>query len=380
MSSRLLRFFFLLALVVSFGRPAAHASARHPDGVKDTVVVRLPNQATLMLLVRDANQLRQLSNYHLDSLTVRLAGYIKQAENAAQAATTDQVTMEFYPDKDRPGQNLPEQIRITTNKKNPNTNRIDVALNKAFGITVTRDETEQGSYIIGKNSEAKAKAKADTAKSKKKEDPHKVYLRFDFGLNTLVNRGSSAAGAVPSLDTWGSNYLNVGLNFNAPLVHNKRTHLGIAFGPEVAFNDLQLRGDDVWVEKNGRTFAEAAGTEVQVDEARLLMTTLNTPLMLKLQLRNARGKRGLSAGIGGFGGYRIATSTKVEYNLAGNDDDREDKRSGGFHLNNWHYGLQAEIGYRSLTFFAKYHLNELFQTDRGPQAQVLSFGINLFDL
>ena len=41
--------------------------------------------------------------------------------------------MQFYPDKDQPGQNLPEQIRITTHKKSPDNNRVDVLLNKALG-------------------------------------------------------------------------------------------------------------------------------------------------------------------------------------------------------------------------------------------------------
>ena len=84
----MLRSLFLLTMLPLLGHaPAATAgrataaspSLAHPT---DTIVVRLPNQAVLTVTVRDAAQLRQLKNYHLDSLTTRLAGYIKQAEAA----------------------------------------------------------------------------------------------------------------------------------------------------------------------------------------------------------------------------------------------------------------------------------------------------------
>jgi len=375
---RFLTSVFLLSLLGFAGRPAAHASTLRTPGPQDTIVVRLPNQATLMLMVRDAAQLRQLSAYHLDSLTTRLASYIKQAEVAAQTGKSDQVTMEFYPDKDQPGQNLPEQIRITTNKKKQ-TNRVDVALNKAFGVNVTHDENGKKSYNIDIDTkDPKTKAAGDTAKHQGKENHNNVFLRFDFGLNTFVNRGTNAGGGVPSLDTWGSNYANVGLIYAHHLVDRKHTRLALTFGPEVSYNEFQLRGNDVWVDRGGRTFTERAADGVQVDEARLLVTSLNLPLMLQLKLRNNRDKTTLTAGVGGFGGYRLSSSSKVEYTLANNDDDHEDKTSGGFNLNNWQYGLQAELGFHALSVFAKYHLNSLFQTDRGPQTQVLSFGLNIF--
>lgn len=118
MQRAFLSFFLLMTLLVGGPTVARAYSPAAPGTVrKDTIVVRLPNQATLTLVVRDAAQLRQLKNYHLDSLTSQLAGYITQAETAAKTATIDQVTLQFYPDKDQPGKNLPEQIRITTRKK-----------------------------------------------------------------------------------------------------------------------------------------------------------------------------------------------------------------------------------------------------------------------
>ena len=76
---------FFLTMLVG-GLTEARATTLAPATVKDTIVVRLPNKATLTLTVRDAAQLRELKNYHLDSLTSRLATYITQAEAAAKPA------------------------------------------------------------------------------------------------------------------------------------------------------------------------------------------------------------------------------------------------------------------------------------------------------
>src|SRR6476469_4689671 len=116
MQRAFLSLFLLLGLAGATTKAHATALAR-PATVKDTITIHLPNKAVITLMVRDAAQLRQLKQYQLDSLTSRLANYINQANAAAQTAKTNQVTMEFYPAKDQPGKNMPEQISITTHKQ-----------------------------------------------------------------------------------------------------------------------------------------------------------------------------------------------------------------------------------------------------------------------
>ena len=108
---------FFLTMLVGGLTEARATTPTAPAPANDTIVVRLPNKATLTMVVRDAAQLREMKNYKLDSLTSRLATYIMQAEAAAKAGSASQVTMEFYPDKDRPGQQLPEKVRITAHKQ-----------------------------------------------------------------------------------------------------------------------------------------------------------------------------------------------------------------------------------------------------------------------
>ncbi|UOQ95996.1 PorT family protein [Hymenobacter sp. 5317J-9] len=373
--------FLLLSALAAGLNEARAARLVAPATVQDTIVMRLPNRATLTLTVRDAAQLRQLKNYHLDSLTTRLATYITQAEAAAKAGTTNQVTMRFYPDKDQPGQNLPEEIRITAHKpgtdgeKGPT--KTQVFLNKKFGIVTTKDGDGHNSFSIGTDGNATANAREDSLKREKRRRSASVELGFDIGLTTLVNSSSTASLQVPSYNNWRSTYINFGLFYVQPLHYTKKSKLAFTIGPEFSGNYIRLTGNDQWVQNGNRTFVETAPDAKQIQQATLYVGTLNLPVMLRLKLKNKEDRTTLSAGIGGFGGTRLTSNIKTEYRLAGTDYNSEDKISGTLNLTPWTYGLQGEIGFHALQLFAKYNMNELFKEGQGPKTHLLTVGLNV---
>jgi len=348
----------------------------------DTIVVRLPNKAIMTLVVRDARQLRELPQYHLDSLVARLGTYIRRADEAAKTAKTDRVTIEFFPNQDAPGQNLPEQIRITTRKPVPGggygpSNKVEVLLEKKFGMVVNIDGKD--------NDQPRAAA------SKADRQVHRDSLRlarienksfssdfiFDLGLNSLVNKSSSALfPQQPQLRTLGSRYVNLGVNY-AQRLGGKRSPLYLVGGPEFAFNNYMLEGNNKWINQNGITSIILETNGRQYQKTKLATSTFTVPLMLQLRLRDEHYHRTLTLGAGGFVGYRLASWTKLKYYEEGTM--YKDKEGGSFNLNDWQYGLQGVVGFKSLTFFAKYSLNELFREGQGPQAQTLSFGVRFGD-
>ncbi len=379
MQRAFLPFSLLLALVLGVSSNAQATALARPATVKDTIVVRLPNKAVITLMVRDAAQLRQLKKYQLDSLTSRLATYITQAEAAAKNAPTSQVTMEFYPDKDQPGKNMPEQIRITTHKaaagSEPN-NKVDVLMEKAS------KNTGVSFKIGGKTDEQRRNSQAhrDSMRLKNFENPHtKSHLILDLGLNALVNRNALTAqpgnqfNAV-DLRTEGSRYVNIGLNWD-PRLGGKHSLVSLTVGPEFAFNNYMLSGNNKWVNTNGRTDVVHETNGRQYQKTKLATSSVNLPVMLRLQLRDAHYRPTFLLGAGGFVGYRIKSWTKLKYTSEGTT--YKDKEDGSYNMENFLYGLQGTIGYGDLEFFAKYNLNPLFKTGAGPDTQVLSFGVRL---
>ena len=350
---------------------------------QDTIVVRLPNRATLTLTVRDAAQLRELRTYHLDSLTSQLATYIARAEAAAQLAATDQVTVQYFPDRDQPGRNLPEQIRITTRKKSAQTNHVDVLLNKAFGVDVTTAADGSKSYGTAQGAAREQRqARRDSARLRRLSGHHPGYLVLDLGLNALINqapdptappRPDGRPGTV-DLRPGGSRYVNIGLSYDFRL-GGRRSPLSVVTGPQVAFSNYMLNGNDQWVNQNNRTAVVAGTGGHQFEKTKLATSAVTLPLLLQLRLRDSHYKSTFTLSGGGFVGYRIGAHTKVKYTSGG--ATFKDKDYGSFNLENFQYGLQGAVGYRSLRVFAKYNLNPLFRAGAGPQAQVLSFGLQL---
>ena len=364
---------FLLLLVSGL---AVTRAAAQTAGPRDTIVIRLPNQAVLTLMVRNTAQLRELKKYQLDSLTSRLATYINQAELAAKSGNSAQVTMEFYPAKDQPGKNMPEQIRITAHKPAPGygpSNKVEVLLEKKTGLVINIDGNNTTVRAPGTSEQRQAHRDSVRLKAIEKHST-KSSLIFDLGLNALVNQKSSAGQSDVDLRTEGSRYVNIGLDWDARL-GGKHSPLSLTVGPEFAFNNYMLSGNRQWVDENGRTSVILNREGRQYQKTKLATSSINLPLMLRLQLRDTHYKPTFTIGAGGFVGYRIKSWTKVKYTSEGNT--YKDKQDGGYNMENFQYGLQGTIGYAGLEFFGKYNMNSLFKTNAGPNTQVLSFGVRV---
>ncbi len=365
-----------LALLGTAAATAAQGRALPPPPT-DTIVVRLPNKVIMTLVVRDAQQLRQLPQYHLDSLVARLGGYIERADAAAAQASTDRVTVQYFPNQDQPGQGLPEEVRITTRKRT-GTNRVDVALDKMFGLKVRVDEEGHKSYSNrekGVTSEQRQARRDSLYEANQARHHSSLNVVVDLGLNALTNRGSGA----PELRTLGSRYISLGLDA-AVRLGGPHSPAYVVFGPEFSFNNYMLENNNKWVDQNGFTSVVPETNGRQYQKTKLATSTLTVPLMLQFNFREkntrtGRPRGGFTVGAGGFGGYRLGSWTKLKYFEEGNT--YKDKNHGSYNLNDWQYGLQGVIGYRALTFFAKYNLNELFREGQGPKAQTLSFGIRI---
>ncbi|WP_400190866.1 outer membrane beta-barrel protein [Hymenobacter sp. B81] len=369
----------LLTSATALARPFAPAG-----GNDDTILVKLPNQVSMTIVARDKQQLRELRNYKLDSLMVLLSGYISQAEAAGSKSSNGQVTMEFYPAKDKPSsQAAPEQVRVTVRGAQTKTDRVEVIMGKKFGVIVEDSNDGDGNDRVSVkwNSDS---GNADSLKQMRRQERRERLTGSDFGvdlgLNALVNRKpylDAVTGQEQTFDLrpFGSRYVSLNWHFWART--GKNSPLYFHLGPEVAFNNYMLEGNRRFVQGDNR-LEIVRDTERSYEKSKLATTSLNLPVGATLKFRDSRGKETLRLGAGGFVGYRVASHTKLKYDQDGST--RKDKDRGSYHLEDFQYGLTGTFGIRGFDLFAKYHLNDLFKDNRGPQAQTLSFGITFSDI
>ncbi|MEC7753676.1 MULTISPECIES: hypothetical protein [unclassified Roseivirga] len=84
-------------------------------------------------------------------------------------------------------------------------------------------------------------------------------------------------------------------------------------------------------------------------------------------------RRGFRFGVGPYVGLRLNNKAKYIYR---NDDGRQkDKEKGGFFVNDFRYGLRAQIGINGFDMFMTYDFNELFEEGKGPQLNPVTIGI-----
>ncbi|HLK98654.1 MAG TPA: outer membrane beta-barrel protein [Hymenobacter sp.] len=370
--SALLAALLLLALAVP-------ALAR-PTHLHDTIVVKLPNQAVMTLFVKNKQQLRELRNYRLDSLMILLDQYITQAEAAGKNSKSEQVTMEFYPAKDQPGKQVPEQIRITMRGEDNTPRRgdkVEVSMGRLFGVKVEENSDGNGSDRVSVHLGSTSKDDS-LAKAKRRDRADRSGfgdLGIDIGLNALVNKQNAQNELSPDLRPTGSRYISLNWHY-IQRVGGRRSPLYLMTGPELSFNNYMLDNNTRFVSTNNVTSVRTE-PELNLEKSKLATTVINLPLVALLNLRDDKHNSTFRVGAGGFVGYRLASHTKIKYEDDGRN--RKDKDRGSFNLEDFQYGLQGLIGLRSVTLFAKYNLNELFKENRGPQAQTLSFGISLTD-
>ncbi|WP_426492074.1 outer membrane beta-barrel protein [Hymenobacter sp. 102] len=353
----------------------------------DTIVVKLPNQASMTLFVKNKAQLRELRQYKLDSLLVLLDGYITQAEAAGKNSKSEQVTMEFYPAKEQPGKQVPEQIRITVRnqgtgaKTTKSADHVDVTLGRVFGVSV--DENTDGgsdrvSVRVGSTPASDSIRNAQRQAKREEYANRSVHSNFDIdlGVNALVNKGADANGVTPDLRPIASRYLSLNWHYDIR-VGRKGSALFLRTGPELAFNNYMLDGNYQFANTNGVTTLVKPELGRDLEKSKLSVTSINLPLMPMLNFQDKNGKDAFRLGAGGFVGYRLGSHTKIKYQEGGTT--KKDKDRGSYNLEDFQYGVQGIVGIRGIDLFVKYNLNDTFKNNRGPQAQTLSFGFSLLN-
>ena len=202
---------------------------------------------------------------------------------------------------------------------------------------------------------------------KKSKSSGRFFSRSDFGIYLGVNNWTKNPSNASSLDTWGSRYVALSLQRNATLINGKQVDLAFTYGPEIAWNNFMFEENNVIDMVGKQVVFKDFGQNLK--KTKLVVPMINLPMMFNLGFEEAKFRIGL----GGYIGYRVRSYRKIQ-----DEDKQKVYAKGSYGLNDFRYGLTAELGKRKgLTFFFRYDLSEMFKVEQKNAAGLQAWSVGL---
>ena len=216
------------------------------------------------------------------------------------------------------------------------------------------------------------------------------HFNIDLGINNWLEDGSfpDNNNADYSVKPFGSWY--VALN------STNRTWVGgplfLEWGLGISWYNWKLQDADVVIEEAAEQILfTPVPNAISGIKSKLTASYINAQVVPMFDFSRGRRKvtsiessgvkikrysrKGFRFGVGGYAGYRLGSHAKFVFKEDGNRE--KDKESDNFFLENFRYGVRAQVGWKGMELFGMYDLNNVFASGRGPELNAISFGITL---
>ena len=196
-------------------------------------------------------------------------------------------------------------------------------------------------------------------------------FEIGLGLDNWIGASNQVGYAKDAYDLrpGGSRFVSLALMKYTALARGDKAALRLRYGLDVSWYNFMFDGNNVAVK--GVDHIEFPENGVNLSKTKLTASYLTIPLGLRANFRYGFIKY---IGAGGYAGFRLGSHTKTKIEETG----KKDHVSNNFYLQDFRYGLSAEIGIRRFAqLFVNYDLNNTFQDGKGPKLNAISFGIRL---
>ncbi|WP_210464896.1 outer membrane beta-barrel protein [Rufibacter roseolus] len=357
----------------------SHASSKSliPAATQDTLILKLKNEARLLIVVKDVKDLKNLKNQSIDSIMLLVEKYADQIEAAGKKG--DEVTVTI----DKSKANTSEDVNITITQHGPEGTEVTIKeknrirITDKVGIDIDHDEDTKSTKVkvnVGNEDSLEVKER-DEERYKNRHPRRTLDFQVDAGLSTWLNKEEQAGSAVQDIKfrTAASRYISLNTKWYNR-IGGESSPVRLITGFTVDFHNYMF-DDNIMIQNTGEKSDFVIPTGINLEKSKLSTTSLNVPLELGFDFKTKRGKTAFKIGGGGFVGYMLSSHSKVKYSQDG--DNVKSKAKDDFYLNDFQYGVSGFIGIRSLEFFAKYNLNDMFQDNKGPQANAFAAGVRI---
>ena len=275
----------------------------------------------------------------------------------------------------------PDKTRITLGEKevliveeNGDTVRVKLG---SRGISIVEGEEGTEIKIIEMDKVAEddgGRTDENEGRKKKKFKPHYAgleiglnnYLTPDFSMNLPTDQRFMDLNTGRSWN-FNLNFLEYGLGLGTDKV-GIVTGLGFEWTNYVFDNQNSITKDE-----NGDIVEYVPDNAGNIVKSKMNMTYLTAPLLLEFQIPAGKKRIHLSGGL--IGGVKIASNTKIRYEISGQKS--KEKSKGDYNLAPLRYGATVRVGYRALNLYANYYLMPLFGENGGPELYPFSIGLCL---
>ncbi|MFC6999714.1 outer membrane beta-barrel protein [Rufibacter roseus] len=336
--------------------------------VQDTLIVKLKNDARVLVVVKDLKDVKSLKSQSIDSIITILEKHVDQIERAGQSAANNPVTVTI----DRQQSQTGEDVNITITQANSDKKQIINKEIKNVRVGVDIEEEEDKTTIgvkIGKDTTMIAEKKEKKEKERYSKNSHDIQL--DYGADRWVNTSTPEGGVGVKFRPIASRYFSINNKWHHRL-GGKGSPARVSYGFSFEFHNYMFDDNQMLVD-DGDGARIITAEPLNLEKSKLATTTFSIPLELSFNVKNKDGNTAFRIGGGGYLGYMIGSKTKVVYPEGG--DTKTVKVKDDFHLTDVQYGVSGFIGVRSMDIFAKYNLNDMFESGFGPSGNALAVGI-----
>lgn len=345
----------------------SYANGGTKEYKKDTVIIELNANSKIVIVTNSKEDLASLENYDINQmirdLNAQISDSVQYMEiNDGKAyVNEDEVEMRDWRIND-------DEVRI-----------------KLGGLEVDVDPDEVDDWDEDDWYDRK---KVTYETERVNRTTH--HFNIDLGINNWLEDGNfpDANNAPYSVKPFGSWYI--------ALNSTNRSWIGgplfLEWGGGISWYNWKLQDADVIIREDTENIVfETAPPEINGSKSKLTASYINLHAVPMFDFSRGRRKvtsisssgikikrysrKGFRFGVGGYAGLRIGSHTKFKYKE--NGDKEKDKERDNFFLENFRYGLRAQVGWKGIELFGMYDLNNVFSAGRGPELNAITFGITL---
>jgi hypothetical protein len=236
-----------------------------------------------------------------------------------------------------------------------------------------------------------------TKKDKKRKTVETHWGGFDIGFNNYLDKTNyTAVNSSPSNDNSFLNQMNPpatkrdfelrsgkSIHLNFPIVKQQvsiyKHYVNLVYGITYDINNWSYKNSISWNVGNPQqqlfhNNGFISRDSVSFKKNKLVTNYLQVPLLLKFETNPQHKSKNVTLALGGYAGYLVRSHTKQI--VSGSSDKK--KQFEDFNLNQFQYGVQAELGFQSFGVYFKHNASKL--TDYGTAQYPYAFGIRLAGL